>query len=72
MCSTRSGDTFSDHINAMDKRVVASTLRDPKWNNTTVITGDPVPAIVDLKNQPGGDIVQYGFGQLSYALMAHC
>jgi dihydrofolate reductase len=55
----------------MDKRVVSSTLRDPEWNNTTVITGDPVQAIVDLKNQPGGDIVQFGFGRLSHALMAH-
>ena len=69
--SARSGDPFSDHINAMDKRVVSSTLRDPEWNNTTVITGDPVRAIVDLKNQPGGDIVQFGFGRLSHALMAH-
>jgi dihydrofolate reductase len=69
--SSRSGDPFSEHINAMDKWVVSSTLRDPEWNNTRVIAGDPVSAIVDLKNQPGGDIVQYGFGQLSHALMAH-
>jgi dihydrofolate reductase len=69
--SARSGDPFSDHINAMDKRVVSSTLRDPEWNNTTVIAGDPVPAIAALKDQPGGDIVQFGFGRLSYALMAH-
>jgi dihydrofolate reductase len=69
--SARSGDPFSDHINAMDKRVVSSTLRDPEWNNTTVIPGDPVPAIAALKSQPGGDIVQFGFGRLSYTLMAH-
>jgi dihydrofolate reductase len=69
--SARSGDPFSDHINAMDKRVVSSTLRDPEWNNTTVIGGDPVGAVVDLKNRSGGDIVQYGFGRLSYTLMEH-
>jgi dihydrofolate reductase len=32
-------------------------------------SGDPVAAIRRLKEQPGQDIVQYGFGQLSYALL---
>src|SRR4051794_24862572 len=68
---TQSGDPCSDQINAMPKYVVSSTLQDPKWNNTTVIAGDPVPQIRQLKNQPGKDIVQYGFGQLSYTLMEH-
>jgi dihydrofolate reductase len=66
---TRSGDPFSDRINRMSKYVVSSTLRDPTWHNTTVISGDPVARIAQLKQQPGKDIVQYGFGQLSYALM---
>ena len=65
----RSGDPTSDRINSMTKLVVSSTLRDPKWNNTTIISGDPVAAIRRLKEQPGQDIVQYGFGQLSYALL---
>ncbi len=67
----RSGDPYSDRINSMTKYVVSSTLRDPEWNNTTVISGDPVAAIRRLKEQPGQDIVQYGFGQLSYALLEH-
>ena len=68
---TRSGDPFSDHINAMTKYVVSSTLTDPEWNNTTVISGDPVAVDrATLKQQPGQDIVQYGFGQLSHALLA--
>jgi dihydrofolate reductase len=68
----RSGDPFSDRFNAMAKYVVSSTLRDPEWNNTTVISGpDPVGQIRALKAQPGQDIVQYGFGQLSYALLEH-
>ena len=67
----RSGDPFSDRINAMAKYVVSSTLTDPEWNNTTVISRDPIDAIRRLKEQPGQDIVQYGFGQLSYALLEH-
>jgi dihydrofolate reductase len=68
---TMSGDPFSDHINSMAKYVVSSTLTDPEWNNTSVISGDPVAEIRRLKEAPGKDIVQYGFGQLSYALMEH-
>jgi dihydrofolate reductase len=68
---TRSGDPYSDRINTMPKYVVSSTLRDPEWANTTVIEGDPIEEIGRLKAQPGGDIVQYGFGRLSHALMEH-
>jgi dihydrofolate reductase len=68
--SARSGDPFSDRINALPKYVVSTTLTDPKWNNTTVIDHDPIDAIRDLTRQPGADIVQYGFGRLSHELMA--
>jgi dihydrofolate reductase len=68
---TRSGDAYSDHINAMDKYVVSSTLKDPEWHNTTVIDSDPIVAIEAMKAKPGKDIVQYGFGQLTHALLEH-
>ncbi len=68
--SARSGDAFSDRINAMPKYVASRTLRDPQWANTTVFADDAVARIAELKQQAGGDIVQYGFGELSYALMA--
>ncbi len=66
---TRSGDPFSDRINSMPKYVVSSTLSEPEWTNTTVIKDDPIAAIRELKEEPGQDIVQYGFGQLSHALV---
>lgn len=68
---TRSGDSYSDRINAMRKYVVSSTLRDPAWNNTTVISDDIGGEITKLKQQPGLDIVQYGLGAVSYAMMQH-
>jgi dihydrofolate reductase len=68
---TRSGDPASDHINSMAKYVVSSTLTDPEWRNTSVIAGDPVPEIKRLKEAPGKDIVQYGFGQLSFTMLEH-
>jgi dihydrofolate reductase len=68
----RSGDPYSDRINTMAKYVVSSTLTDPEWANTHVIAGDDaIDVIRRLKEQPGQDIVQYGFGQLSYALLEH-
>jgi dihydrofolate reductase len=68
---TRSGDPVSDGINAMDKYVVSSTLKDPEWARTTVIDDDPVVAVEALKAQPGKNIVQYGFGRLTHALLDH-
>jgi dihydrofolate reductase len=68
---TRSGDVYSDRINAMEKFVVSSTLRNPTWNNTAVIARDPVAEITRLKRQPGKDIVQYGIGQVSFMLLEH-
>jgi dihydrofolate reductase len=68
--SARSGDSVSDRMNAIPKYVVSTTLTDPQWHNTTVIDHDPIEAVRNLKQQPGADIVQYGFGSLSRALMA--
>jgi dihydrofolate reductase len=68
--SARSGDPLSERMNALPKYVVSTTLADPQWHNTTVIDHDPIESIRDLKQQPGADIVQYGFGPLSHALMA--
>jgi len=68
---TRSGDPLSDRMNTMPKYVVSTTLRDPDWANTTVISGDVAGQIRELKAQPGQDIVQYGFGAVSTLLMEH-
>jgi dihydrofolate reductase len=68
---TRSGDPMSDHINAMPKYVVSTTLKDPQWTNTQVIDGDVVAEVTRLKQAPGDDIIQYGFGPVSRLLLRH-
>jgi dihydrofolate reductase len=68
--SARSGDPFGDRMNALPKYVASRTLTDPSWDNTTVIGGDLAGAVRELKEQPGGDIVQYGFGPVAHALLA--
>jgi len=68
--SSRSGDRYSDRINTMHKVVVSTTLTDPEWKNTEVVAGDVVSRVRDLKDEDGGHIVQYGFGDVSRLLLA--
>jgi dihydrofolate reductase len=67
--SSMSGNIMADQMNAMPKYVASSTLTSPAWNNTQVIKGDLVAEITRLKQEPGDDIVQFGFGQVSHTLM---
>jgi dihydrofolate reductase len=64
-----SGD-LADMMNAMPKYVASTTLTDAAWNNTHIIKDDLVAEVEQLKEEAGGDIIQYGFGQVSHALMA--
>ena len=66
---TRSGDPYSDRINTMPKYVVSTTLKDPDWANTNVVSSDVAGRIREIKDEPGQDIVQYGFGAVSTLLM---
>jgi dihydrofolate reductase len=57
------------YLNQVQKYVVSSTLRDPEWEPTTVLTGDPVAAVRELKEQPGRDIVVTGSITLCHTLI---
>jgi dihydrofolate reductase len=67
--STMAGNPFADRINEMPKYVVSTTLTDPSWNNTIVIDHDVVNEIARLR-EGEGDIIQWGFGDVTRALMA--
>jgi dihydrofolate reductase len=60
---------FADKFNTMPKYVVSSTLRDPEWSNSTVLSGDVVDEITKLKREQDGDIVVHGSAQLVQALI---
>ena len=53
-----------DKFNAMPKYVVSTTLRDPEWNNSTVIDSDVAGAVSKLKQELQGDILVNGSVQL--------
>ena len=47
---------FADRMNVMPKYVVSSTLADPAWNNTTVMSGD-VAELTALKESVAGGLL---------------
>jgi dihydrofolate reductase len=61
---------FADKMNRMPKYVASRTLHDPTWN-ATVIQGDLGEAVGRLKQAPGEDILQYGYGLVARRLMEH-
>ena len=60
---------FADKFNSMPKYVVSSTLRDPEWTNSTVLSGEVVAEITKLKREQDGDIVVHGSAQLVQSLI---
>lgn len=62
---------LADRLRAIPKYVVSSTLVDPAWTNTTVLGGDPVAAVTQLKAEVDGEIVVPASHQLGRTLMAH-
>jgi dihydrofolate reductase len=70
--SVQSGEeTGADRMNSLRKYVVSNTLTDPEWNNTSVISGDDVAGqIRSLKEGMDGDLLQYGWGDVTRLMVA--
>ncbi|HEV8649773.1 MAG TPA: dihydrofolate reductase family protein [Actinomycetes bacterium] len=67
---SRDGE-FADKFNSMPKYVVSSTLREPEWNNSTLLKGDVVEEVSKLRQGADGDIVVHGSAQLVQTLVEH-
>jgi dihydrofolate reductase len=58
-------------INDVPKYVASSTLTDPTWKNTSVLGGDAVERVRELKARSGdGELQVHGSGQLLRSLTA--
>ena len=65
---TREGE-FADKFNNMPKYVVSSTLKDPDWNNSTVLDGELAESVAKVRDEIDGDIVVAGSAQLVQGLI---
>lgn len=61
---------FADKMNTMPKYVVSSTLKDPEWENTTVLGGDMASSVRELKQGEVGPILVAGSVELVQGLLA--
>src|ERR1700751_1124536 len=60
---------FADRLNNDRKVVVSSTLTNPEWHNTIVISGDVVGQVAKLKDETDGAILVAGSGSLVELLL---
>jgi dihydrofolate reductase len=61
---------ITDELNTLDKYVVSTTMTDPGWQNSTIISADPVAAVRELKAREGGEIQLTGSITLAHTLIA--
>jgi dihydrofolate reductase len=67
---SREGE-FAEKFNSMPKYVVSSTLKEAGWNNSTVLEGDVVKEVAELRQRLDGDIVVHGSARLVRTLVDH-
>ena len=63
-------EPFATFINGVAKYVATSTPLDQAWASSTVIDGELVEFVRDLKQQPGGDIGVHASISVAQALLA--
>lgn len=64
-------DGYGKRMNSLPKYVVSSTLDKVEWNNSSLVRGGFVEGILEIKKQPGRDLLVFGSLRLANALIEH-
>lgn len=63
-------DPFTEQMNGLPKYVASRTLAEATWQPSTLLRGDIVAAVADLKSRPGGELQLHGSATLARSLLA--
>jgi dihydrofolate reductase len=66
--STREGE-FADTFNNKPKYVVSSTIENPQWGETTVLSGDVAKEVAEARDRHEGHLIVHGSCQLVQTLI---
>jgi dihydrofolate reductase len=67
----RVSPAWASRVRSMPKYVVSSTLDAPRWSNVTILDGDAVKEVSELKRTVDGEILIYASYQLARTLIEH-
>jgi dihydrofolate reductase len=62
---------IADALNSTPKYLASTTITDPQWADTTVLSADLAAAIGELKAKPEGELQVHGSGALIRWLLGH-